>query len=493
MIRKARRSRLAPRVETLEGRVLLSGVDVDPSTSLFVRFRDGVSPSKQTELIRSVDGSIVSSYQEGPSLIQVASEAARVKAIRLLATNRAVRYVEPNATLQVTATIPNDPGFSKQPGLDSANNVDINATTAWDTTQGNPSTIVAVIDSGLDTSHPEFAGRLWVNTAEANGVPGVDDDGDGLVDDINGWSYSTNTNNVYDDNGHGTHVSGIIAATGNNGVGVAGVNWQAKIMPIKFIGADGNGSVDDAIKAIYYAVDHGARVINASWGGGDHIKALTDAISYANDHNVVFVTAAGNESVNNGLVKSYPANDRLPNVISVAALDPNGFLASFSNYGSTTVDIAAPGVNIRSTVPGGYATYSGTSMAAPYVTGVVSLLVGLHPEMKAFQIVQRVLNAARPLPGLQGKVITDGVVDAANTVSDAYAAAHPGNFSVQKAVRLRRLRRKKLQIKSPKKNVKQRDIVIKAYSLPNGQRSFTVTFPHPDVETPPVDVEVDAE
>ena len=176
-------------------------------------------------------------------------------------------------------------------------------------------------------------------------------------------------------------------------------------------------------------------MINASWGGPDHVQALTDAIAYANAHNVVFVTAAGNESANNGKVRSFPADDRLPNVISVAALDANGHLAGFSNYGSTSVDIAAPGVNIRSTWIGGYTTLSGTSMAAPYVSGVVSLLVGLHPEMTAGQLVQRVLNAVKPLPGLKGKLIAPGIVDAANTVSDAYAAAHPGIHSASHSAR----------------------------------------------------------
>ena len=226
-------------------------------------------------------------------------------------------------------------------------------------------------------------------------------------------------------------------------------------MPLKFIGADGNGSVDDAIRAIYYAVDHGARVINASWGGSRHIQALTDAISYANSRSVVFVTAAGNEGVNNGLKRSYPANDRLPNAISVAAVDSLGKLAGFSNFGATTVDLAAPGVNVRSTVPGGYATYSGTSMAAPYVSGVASLVVGLHPDWTASQIVQRVLASAKPLAGLQGKVITGGIVDAANAVSDTYAVARPGPAKLSKQqykLLVQRMKNaRKLTIKAPAK------------------------------------------
>ncbi len=441
MSRKARPHRLAPRVESLESRALLSVSGLDPDSTLFVRFRAGTSTATENSVLKSIQGQVVESYANGASLVQVASSAKRGAALKALSANRKVLYAEPNSTVVTTAFVPNDPGLSRQPGLESANNVDINATTAWATTQGTWSTIVAVIDSGLDLSHPEFAGRVWVNTAEANGAPGRDDDGNGYVDDVNGWNFQANSPNVYDDNGHGTHVAGIIGATGNNGQGLAGVNWGARILPLKFIGADGNGSVDDAIRAIYYAVNQGARVINASWGGSERIRALTDAIQYANSRNVVFVTAAGNESRNNGVRRSFPADDRLPNVLSVGAVDANGALASFSNFGKTTVDLVAPGVTIRSTVPGGYATYSGTSMAAPYVTGVVSLLVGLHPEMRASQLVQRVLNAARPLPGLQGKIITGGIVDAANTVSDAYAAAHsvPVNKGLQKRRWMRRL------------------------------------------------------
>lgn len=435
MSRRAPRVRLAPRMESLERRCLLSTAggpdpwqvrDPDPASSLLVGFRAGVTARTEAAVLRSVNAQVVATYPDGPVLVSTPSPSARDAAMRLLARSPVVRYAEPNAAFHIDATAANDPGLSRQWGLDQSNNVDIDAPQAWDVTQGKNATIVAVIDSGLDLSHPEFTGRVWTNLVEARGVSGADDDGDGLPDDVHGWNFLDNTANVADDNGHGTHVAGILGATGNNGQGLAGVNWNATIMPLKFIGADGNGSVDDAIRAIYYAVDHGARVINASWGGGDRVQALTDAISYANRRNVVFVTAAGNESANNGVKRSYPADDRLPNSISVAAVDSNGNLAGFSNFGATTVDLAAPGVNIRSTVPGGYATYSGTSMSAPFVSGVASLVIGMHPELTAAQAVQRILNAAKPLPGLKGKVITGGIVDAANAVSDSYAASHPG-------------------------------------------------------------------
>ncbi|MDB5352542.1 MAG: in-like serine protease [Planctomycetota bacterium] len=411
--------------------------DSDPASSVLVRFKDGTPSRVETAVLNAVHAQVVARYPGGPILISTGSPTARDAALKRLPSFGSVRYAEPNSTFHIDATVPNDPGLAAQSALSSSSPSNIDANLAWDTTQGKSSTIIAVIDSGLDTSHPDFAGRLWVNAGEAAGPAGRDNDGDGFIGDVNGWNFINNSPNITDDNGHGTHVTGILGATGNNGVGVAGVNWNARIMPLKFIGADGNGSVDDAVRAIYYAVDHGARVINASWGGGAHVQSLTDAISYANSHNVVFVTAAGNEGTNNGVVRSFPADDRLPNLISVAAVDQNGNLASFSNFGVSTVDIAAPGINIRSTVPGGYATYSGTSMSAPYVSGVVSLLVGLHPEMTAAQLVSRVLNAAKPLPSLQGRLVTGGVVDAANTVSDAYAAAHPGVIPSHKGPKVR--------------------------------------------------------
>ncbi len=396
----------------------VQAVPPDPSTGVLVGFLSGTSSLVEQKLLNSVHAQWITSYPGGPSLAEAASTAARDAAIAELSRAPAVRYAEPDSTIHVDATIPDDPAFSKQWGLDNPNDVDIDAPQAWDTTTGSASTIVAVIDSGIDTSHPEFAGRIWTNPSPDTSGP--------YAGDVNGWNFLDNNADITDDNGHGSHVSGIIAASGNDGIGVAGIDWHARIMPLKFIGADGNGSVDDAVRAIYFAVDHGARVINASWGGNDHVQALTDAISYANSHNVVFVTASGNDGTNNANNRSYPADDRLPNLLSVAAIDQNGALASFSNFGATTVDLAAPGVNIRSTVPGGYATYSGTSMAAPFVTGVVSLLVGLHPEDSASQLVQRILATVKPLPGLQKKVISGGIVDAANAVSDAYYEAHQG-------------------------------------------------------------------
>jgi subtilisin family serine protease len=392
----------------------------NPPIDLYVQFRASAPAPAVQVTLNSVGGQVLRTYPDGPSVVEIGAGISQKAAERRLNMSPAVTYVEAMQTIHVDAAIPNDPQFNALWGLSNPNNIDINAPEAWTVTTGQSSVIVAVIDSGIDLNHPDLSSVIWTNPNEVAGN-GLDDDGDGLVDDVHGWNFITNTNNVQDDNGHGTHVSGTIGAIGNNGVGVVGVATGVTLMPLKFIGPDGNGSIDDAVQAIYYAVDHGARVINASWGGTSFSPTLDAAIRYANAHNVVFVTAAGNEASNNDLTKTYPASERLPNVLSVAAIDAMGRLAGFSNYGVNTVDLAAPGVNIRSTVPGGYDTYTGTSMATPHVTGVIALLAGLHPDLSAQRLVDIVLATTKPIPSLAMKTVTGGMVDAyAAVLADPY-------------------------------------------------------------------------
>ncbi|HEV3167469.1 MAG TPA: S8 family serine peptidase [Isosphaeraceae bacterium] len=392
MRRTTRRAPASFSLEVLESRSLLS---IDPATSILVGLATGASAaSVQTELA-SLGGHIVESFPNGPSVVTLSPGVNRAAVLNTLRSDPHFRYAEADGTLHAADTIPNDPRFAAQWGLSNGDNVDIDAPQAWDITTGSPSTIVAVLDSGIDVANPDFAGRLWTNP----------------VDGSHGWNFITNTSNIQDDDGHGTHVAGILAATGNNGIGVAGVNWQAQIMALKIIDGNGNGSTDAAVTAIYFAAQHGARVINASWDGPDYSQAMFDAISYAGSLGVVFVAAAGNETANNDLVPSYPASYHLPNLISVAAVDASGALADFSNFG-TSVDLAAPGVGILSTVPGGFATFSGTSMATPFVSGVVSLVLGVDPSLTSSQVVQQVLANVKPLPSLAGRTLTGGMVDA---------------------------------------------------------------------------------
>jgi subtilisin family serine protease len=416
MARPAPRAPFALRLEVLEPRTLLSsdllGVSPvpapDPASSLLVRFAPGTPSSTIQADLDVARAHLIETFDDGVSWVALDSGIDRAVAQQQLERDPEVVYAEPDATVQASALIPNDPGFGAQWGLNSPGNVDIDALQAWSHTQGSPATIVAVLDSGIDLANPEFAGRIWTNP-DANGS-------DGYPGDVHGWNFLANNANVQDDDGHGTHVTGILAANGNNGIGVAGVDWNCQIMPLKVLDAEGNGSTDAMVRAIDFAVDHGARVINASWGGGAASQALADAINYAGSHGVVFVTAAGNEGTNDDTLPFYPASYRLPNEIVVAAVDTAGNLASFSNYGAHTVDLAAPGVNVLSTIPGGYAEMSGTSMAVPYVAGVVALVAGLHPSFTATQLVQKVLSTTKPLPGLAGKTVTGGIVDAARAV-----------------------------------------------------------------------------
>ena len=235
---------------------------------------------------------------------------------------------------------------------------------------------VAVVDTGIDTSHPDLDGNIWRNPNEQPN--GFDDDGDGFIDDLHGADFVNRDSDASDDAGHGTHVGGIIGAEGNNGIGISGVNWNARLMPLKFLNSDGEGNTADAAMAIDYAVAHGARAINASWGGPAFSQTLYEAVRRAGQHNVLVVAAAGNEGNDSDVAPDYPAAFDLSNVISVAASDRYDNLLSYSNYGAKSVDLAAPGDDIYSTVPpatepSGYANFSGTSMAAPAVTGAAAL------------------------------------------------------------------------------------------------------------------------
>lgn len=316
----------------------------------------------------------------------------------------------PNAVLRRTAT-PNDSHYNLQWGLKQANGIDIKAEPAWDVTKGSNSVVIAVIDSGVDYTHPDLVGNMRVNPGEIAGN-GIDDDGNGVVDDVYGYNAINNSGNPMDDNGHGTHVAGTIGATSNNGLGVTGVAWNVKMIGVKFLGSNGSGSLFDAIKSVDYVTNlknRGVNIIasNNSWGGGGFLQPMYDAIMRHRNAGIVFIAAAGNSTNNNDSNPSYPANYGIDSIISVAAVDNQGALASFSNYGATTVHIAAPGVTIASTYPQNrYVYLSGTSMAAPHVAGAVALLASHRPGLTVAQIRQTILSSGTTLPSLAGKVST---------------------------------------------------------------------------------------
>ena len=353
------------------------------------------------------------------------------KAIMDLRKDSRVEYVEPNYIV-TTTLIPNDPYFPNLYGLHNTGqtgglpDADIDAPEAWDMQTGNGNVIVAVIDTGVYYNHSDLAANMWHNPNE---IPnnGIDDDNNGFIDDYLGWDFYNKDNDPMDDHGHGTHVAGTIGAVGNNGVGVAGVNWNVKIMPLKFLGSTGSGTTADAILAIEYAILMHADIMSNSWGGGGFSQALRDAIQSANNAGILFVAAAGNSGANADIYPMYPAAYDNDNIVSVAATDSNDNLASFSNYGKTSVDLAAPGVNIFSTVPqgscslcdvSGYRYLSGTSMATPHVSGAAALIKSQYPSINYSTLKARLLGSVDHLTVLEGKTVSEGRLNIFNALQN---------------------------------------------------------------------------
>ncbi|MCK9372360.1 MAG: S8 family serine peptidase [Sulfuricurvum sp.] len=338
-----------------------------------------------------------------------------------------VESVEPNRIIRKYKTTPNDANISQQWHLDrdfdtSGNTtVDINVSTAWDTTQGDAGIIVAVIDTGIDTTHPDLRNQLWHNNGEGAIADGTDNDGNGYVDDFIGYDFVNQDNNPTDDDidGHGTHVCGLIAAEGNNGIGTCGVTWKTSLMALKILNANGEGTTAGEVEAIRYAVINGARVINMSLGGacGDSPSvAEYEAIRYARDKGVLVVIAAGNETCNNDLTPTYPAGHPLDNIISVGAINRTGNSAWFSNYGAQSVHLSAPGEDIFSTLPltkGGYGSMSGTSMATPIVTGSAALTLANNPDITYKQLREKLMGSTTPSASLSGRNTMGGRVNVA--------------------------------------------------------------------------------
>jgi subtilisin family serine protease len=300
-------------------------------------------------------------------------------------------------------------------------NAHIDALKAWAKTQGSSEVVVAVLDTGVDYTHKDLVENMWLRPAN---VPQYTDDELGSFDDLRGFDANTNISDPMDDNGHGTHCAGIIGAEGNNGEGIAGINWNVKIMPLKFLGRGGFGNVKDAIEAINYAIDRkkngvNLRVINASWGSTQRSKALEDAIRAAGEAGILFVAAAGNSSTDNDRRPHYPSNYDLPNMLSVAALDRNDLLANFSNYGAKTVHVAAPGREIPSTwLNDQYREASGTSMAAPQVSGIAALILANEPKLSMAKLRERILKSSDPIDTLLGKVAVGGRLNAAKALGE---------------------------------------------------------------------------
>jgi len=407
---------------------------------LIVKFRDGTSAADQDVVRRGLGAQKLETLRSArgghgeTSLMRLPAGASLADTVRTLSANPAIEYAEPNWLYQHAATS-NDTYYTSGQlwgmygdASSPANQFGSQAAEAWAAGHTDCSgVLVGVIDEGIYFNHPDLAANIWTNPFDP--ADGVDNDGNGYVDDVRGWDFDGNSNNINsggagDD--HGTHVSGTIAGVGGNGTGVAGVCWSGvKLISGRFLGRRG-GTTANAIKAVDYFTDlktrHGLNIVatNNSWGGGGFSQALQDAIGRANTAGILFVAAAGNSGANNDTTASYPSNYPNANIIAVAALTSSGALASYSQYGATTVDICAPGSGVISTVPvsskgaivPGYASYSGTSMATPHVTGAAALYASSHPGANAATIKSAIMGSAVATASCNGKVVTNGRLNA---------------------------------------------------------------------------------
>ncbi len=413
---------------------------------VLVRFKPGVSLDRIRAIAAANHDSLDDEIESVPGLAAIDDlDNADAQAVaNQYAAMSDVLYAEPNFKIKldpiqkdeahpsdlvsrkVSGEVPNDPMFNEQWALNNLGQdggkerADLDALKAWETTQGSDDVVVAVLDSGVDFKHTDLAVNMWHRPAN---IAPYRDDELGTFNDINGFNGTDKISDPMDDNGHGTHCAGIIGAEGDNGIGISGINWHVKIMPLKFLSRGGFGTTEDAIEAINYTIDrkkHGVniRIISASWGSNSYSKALEDTIRAAGDAGILFVAAAGNDGSDNDRRPHYPSNYDLPNVISVAALDRNDELASFSNFGVKTVHIAAPGKQIVSTwLKDAYREASGTSMATPYVSGIAALIVADDADITMQELRERLLGSVDKLPSLSSKVASGGRVCAANAIA----------------------------------------------------------------------------
>lgn len=414
-----------------------------PTTEVIVRFAPQTDARERGEARSDADVRREAVLPlAGAELVDPEPGVGVAEAVRDLERDPGVLYAEPNAPRVAFAT-PDDRFFGVQWGLRNTGQLarpsassttpgpagtpgaDIDATLAWDVTTGSRDVVVGVIDSGADTAHPDLAANLWRNPGESGtgqATNGRDDDANGFVDDVNGWDFFENDAQPLDAEGHGTHVAGTIGAQGGNSIGVTGVAQSGSLMVLRALGADGSGTVADVLTAYAYAARNGARIVNLSLGGGTGSRTERDALTAASG--VLFVAASGNDGADNDAVGRFPCNYELVNVVCVGASDRNDARAGFSNYGARTVDLVAPGVEIASTFPGDRYTYmSGTSMAAPHVSGVAALVLSRAPGLTVPQLRNALLSSVDVLPALQPVTVTGGRVNAARAVQAAGSAA----------------------------------------------------------------------
>ncbi len=406
--------------------------EVSDGAEVLVRFRPGTTLERIKALALRNNDIFEDEYESVNGLVALEDEDG-LDAEAVAAQYRAlseVEYAEPVSLVYADHGAPdkhkhaNDARFEEQWSLlnlgqnGGTSGADISALRAWFKTTGSNKVVVAVLDSGVDYTHRDLVNNIWMRPDD---VPAYVDDELGEFDDLHGFD-AAEWRDPMDDNGHGTHCAGIIGAEGDNNFGIAGINWNVQIMPLKFLGAGGSGTTKDAIEAINYVIDRkqkgvNVRIISASWGSTQKSKALSDAIKRAGDEGILFVAAAGNNGDDSDKRPHFPAGYDLPNMVSVAALDRKDQLAGFSNYGAKSVHVAAPGKEILSTWLGGeFYVASGTSMATPEVAGVAALILSTDPKMSVKELRTRLFNSVDKLDSLKGKVSTGGRINAAKAV-----------------------------------------------------------------------------
>ena len=390
---------------------------------ILVRFRPETPKARSQAAHAAIAAQVIRSSKlvRGLDIVRLPEKMMVGTALRAYRKDPNVLYAEPDYIVHAleNPSLPNDPGFPQMWNLHNTAQsggtpgADIHALEAWSLTTGNPNVVVGVLDSGIDYNHEDLNANMFRNTADCNNN-GIDDDGNGLIDDCYGIDTANGDSDPMDDNGHGTHVAGIIGAAGNNGVGVVGVNWQVKLLACKFLDATGSGYTSNAIACLDYMVgmkNRGVNIVatNNSWGGNAFSQALLDAIDVQRQKGILFVAAAGNSASDNDASPFFPASFFLPNIIAVAATDSSDLLASFSDFGRQSVHLGAPGVDILSTFPHGffdspYYRASGTSMAAPHVAGVAALLTAQNPTRDWRAIKNLILAGGDSNPSLAGTI-----------------------------------------------------------------------------------------
>lgn len=417
-----------------------SGRETYVEGELLVKFRPETQEQRITEARDSIAAKRIRHLRGGLRQWKLPATLTVADALPILRTNQDVEYAEPNYLIWAVATEPNDPAWVNnelwalrndgQGPTGGTPDADIDAELAWDVTQGNQSVIVGIMDSGIEYTHPDLVANMWSNAGEVVGN-NLDDDLNGFIEDVHGYDFNEDDIDPIDEFGHGTSVSGIVGAVGNNALEVVGVNWHVDLMALKVLSSTGLiGDVATAIRALDYARDAGAHLTNNSWGGNPFSQALEDAIRRSHEGDMAFVAAAGNESRDTDAGPFYPASYEVKNVIAVAATDWNDEITSFSNFGLVTVDLGAPGDQIVTTVlGGGRGGFSGTSAAAPFVAGVAALLRSLNTAFPGDLIRSRIISTVDPVASLDPNgptpVASGGRLNAFQAVDDQDVVA-PG-------------------------------------------------------------------